>query len=114
MSRARRSADELIAEALEHFSRAVDYSHRDLSDQLTLDAVAMRLSAGIETLTHVDDVVLMRILGEQWRSMRGMRNRLAHGYAFIDAVVVRTTVERNLPPVVEALESHLNKNGWCR
>lgn len=97
MSRARRSADELIAEALEHFSRAVDYSHRDLSDQLTLDAVAMRLSAGIETLTHVDDVVLMRILGEQWRSMRGMRNRLAHGYAFFAADESVLGAHRGLP-----------------
>ena len=37
--------------------------------------------------------------------MRGMRNRIAHDYGFIDDAIVRQTVLVNLPPVVEALRA---------
>lgn len=107
MSRGNRTTQELIAEALEHFDRAVEYSKRDLSDQLTLDAIAMRLSAGIDALTRVEDGVLTSILGDQWPKMRGMRNRMAHGYAFVNSVIIVKTVESNLPPVVDILREQL-------
>ena len=35
--------------------------------------------------------------------MRGMRNRIAHDYGFIDNAIVQQTVLVNLPPVIEAL-----------
>lgn len=37
-----------------------------------------------------------------WRSIRGMRNRIAHGYFDIDLHVVWRTVAE-LPPLIEAL-----------
>ncbi|RLP06435.1 HepT-like ribonuclease domain-containing protein [Propionibacterium australiense] len=110
MSRQNRTTEELIAEALEHFDHAVEYSKRDLSDQLTLDAIAMRLSAGIDSLMHVEDGVLTSILGDQWPKMRGMRNRMAHGYAFVNSVIIVETVEGNLPPVVDVLRARLGEN----
>ena len=50
MSPAGQTTAEIIAETLEHFDIAINYSQRDLSDQIVIDAVAMRLSAGVEAL----------------------------------------------------------------
>ena len=38
-----------------------------------------------------------------WRSMRGMRNRIAHGYFEIDLDVVWETVKAALPQLLERL-----------
>ena len=105
MSPAGRTAAEIIAEALEHFDVAISHSERDLSDQIVIDAIAMRLLAGVEALGALDPDTRARILGGQWPKMRGMRNRLAHDYGFIDEAIVRQTVLGNLPPVIEALRA---------
>ena len=66
MSSAGRTTAEIIAEALEHFDIAISYSQRDLSDQIVIDAVAMRLSAGVEALGALDPDTRTRLLGDQW------------------------------------------------
>jgi len=38
-----------------------------------------------------------------WRSMRGMRNRIAHGYFDINLEVVRDTVQAALPELLQVL-----------
>ncbi len=38
-----------------------------------------------------------------WRGIRGMRNRIAHGYFDIDLRVVWTTVQVELPPLIRHL-----------
>ncbi|NVM74852.1 uncharacterized protein with HEPN domain [Duganella sp. SG902] len=40
-----------------------------------------------------------------WRNMKGMRNRIAHGYFDIDLAVVWDTVQEALPRLVEVLPS---------
>jgi uncharacterized protein with HEPN domain len=40
-----------------------------------------------------------------WRNMRGMRNRMAHGYFQIDFEVVWDTVQTALPDLIERLAS---------
>lgn len=39
-----------------------------------------------------------------WRSMRGMRNRIAHGYYEVDLNVVWETVQTALPPLRSELD----------
>ena len=39
-----------------------------------------------------------------WRSMRGMRNRIAHGYFDIDLAVVWDTLQTALPKLKDQLE----------
>lgn len=65
----------------------------------------MRLSAGVEALGALDSDTRTRLLGSQWPKMRGMRNRIAHDYGFIDNAIVQQTVLVNLPPVIEALRA---------
>ena len=40
-----------------------------------------------------------------WRSIRGMRNRIAHGYFDVDLGVVWQTVEVELPTLIDRLEA---------
>lgn len=43
--------------------------------------------------------------GIPWRGVRGMRNRIAHGYFDIDLAVVWRTVQAELPLLVERLSA---------
>lgn len=49
-----RTATEILTDALAHLTTTVAYGERDLSDQMVIDAVCMRLSAAIETLATLD------------------------------------------------------------
>lgn len=40
-----------------------------------------------------------------WRNMRGMRNRITHGYFDINLEVVWSTVQTSLPELLEKLQS---------
>lgn len=46
--------------------------------------------------------------GVPWQDVIGMRNHLIHGYADVDLAIVLATVQRDLPPMVEALRRWLN------
>ena len=43
----RRLAKQMLAEALAHFEVVAEYGEGDLTDQKTVDAICMRLSAGV-------------------------------------------------------------------
>ncbi len=75
-----RSEEEVLHEALTHFELMLEHAQRDVIDQLVVDAVCMRLSAGVETLNRLDPSVRDRMFGDSWPLMWGMRNRIAHGY----------------------------------
>lgn len=45
--------------------------------------------------------------GIPWRQMIAMRNRLIHGYFDVDPAVVWSTVQSDLPPLLEGLETAL-------
>ena len=44
----RKQPKQVLEEAMAHFEVVADYGSGDLSDQKTIDAICMRLSAGIE------------------------------------------------------------------
>jgi uncharacterized protein with HEPN domain len=46
--------------------------------------------------------------GVQWRGMRGMRNRIAHGYFDINLDVVWETVQTALPELLKQLSGARN------
>ena len=77
-----------------------------LADTRTQQAVTMNLviigEAATKLLQEYGDF-LNRHPGVSWRSMKGMRNRLAHGYFAIDLDVVWETVQTALPELREQL-----------
>jgi uncharacterized protein with HEPN domain len=79
-----------------------------MDDLRTQRAVVMSLmilgEAAARTLSEYPDFA-QASPGIPWRSIRGMRNRIAHGYFDVDLNVVWSTVQSELPDLVERLES---------
>ncbi|MES2949505.1 MAG: DUF86 domain-containing protein [Pseudomonadota bacterium] len=78
-----------------------------MQDKRTQQAVVMSLIVLGEAATKImDQYPAFAELHKQipWRSMRGMRNRIAHGYFDINLEVVWDTVQTALP----ALEAQLD------
>jgi uncharacterized protein with HEPN domain len=96
-----------LGEARAHFELMRQYSRGNLDDQLVIDAVCMRLSAGLEALAGLDAATLDRLFGDAWPLMWGMRNRIAHGYLLVDPAIVRRTVEHDLPTIMAVIEAEL-------
>lgn len=46
-----------------------------------------------------------------WSLMRGMRNRLMHGYHAVDEVLMWKTVQNDLPPLKQQLVALLQSGG---
>ena len=77
-----------------------------LNDKRTQQAVIMSLIIIGEAATKVMDSYTEFALAHHeipWRSMRGMRNRIAHGYFDINLDVVWDTVQTALPALLEQL-----------
>jgi uncharacterized protein with HEPN domain len=81
-----------------------DFEH----DKRTQQAVVMSLIVLGEAATKVMDQH-PKFAGQHpeiaWRSMRGMRNRIAHGYFDIDLAVVWDTLQTALPTLKAQLNS---------
>lgn len=78
-----------------------------LADKRTQQAVIMSLIVLGEAATKVMDrhpEFASAHTQVPWRNMRGMRNRIAHGYFDIDLDVVWDTVQNALPPLRVALK----------
>ena len=77
-----------------------------LTDKRTQQAVIMSLIIIGEAATKVMDVYSEFAQEHQevpWRNMRGMRNRIAHGYFDINLDVVWETVQEWLPVLLQQL-----------
>lgn len=103
-----RSSNELLHEALVHLELATGYADGQELEQVFIDAICMRLSAGIEVLEKLKPDERQRIFGATWPLMWGMRNRIAHGYLLVSGEIVRRTAEVDLPHIVEAVRRELD------
>lgn len=77
-----------------------------LEDRRTQQAVIMSLIIIGEASTKIMDQhpdFASRHPQVPWRSMRGMRNRIAHGYFDINLDVVWDTIQSALPDLLECL-----------
>ena len=68
-----RQPKQVLQEAMTHFEVVADYGSGDLSDQKTIDAICMRLSAGIEALSGLSADEREAQFLDVWSQMWGMR-----------------------------------------
>lgn len=101
----------LLREALVDLALAAEYANRQDLDQLTIDAICMRLSAGIEVLSQLDADTRAGLFNNNWQLMWGMRNRIAHGYLLVDSDIVRKTIEVDLPDICQTIKQALRDSG---
>lgn len=69
-----------------------------MDDPLGFDATSLRLSVAIDCVTRLPQDLQDVAYGDQRSAIRAMRNRIAHGYFWIDPDVVRDTVRHDLDP----------------
>ena len=106
------AAGELLEHMREAARQAVDYveglAREDfLADKRTQQAVILNPIILGEAATRLMDrfsAICEAHPEIEWRSMRGMRNRIAHGYYDINLDVVWETVSSALPELVKRLE----------
>lgn len=90
----------------EHLSRGP--AGDPLADGLVFDAVRVRLIEIGEAVKDLDPALLGRERGLPWRSIAGMRDRLAHRYFDTDHAIVSATCRRDLPELRAAVERLLH------
>jgi len=112
-----------LADYLDHMQQAaadacsfVEGLHKEdfLEDKRTQQAVIMSLIILGEAATKVMDGYAEFAQAHaqvQWRSMRGMRNRIAHGYFDINLDVVWDTVQTALPALLKQLPAVRQRAG---
>ncbi len=85
----------------------LDHAQGGVTDQLVIDAMCMRLSAGLEVLNRLDPDVRDGLFGEDWPLMWGMRNRIVHGYLLVEPGIVRRTLDIDIPAIVDQIHKAL-------
>lgn len=105
-----RKPDEILRDALAHFETMLAYAEHELDGQLVIDAICMRLSAGIEALATLEPEVRDQLFGIDWPVMWGMRNRIAHGYMLVDTAIVRQTLAQDIPKIIDRIQDRLGSS----
>jgi uncharacterized protein with HEPN domain len=103
-----RTTTELLTDALSHFELALEYSRSSESTQMAVDAMCLRLAAGIEALGRLDESTRSELFGDDWLDMWGIRNRIAHGYTLVNLDIIRETMAVDVPAMAGAIEDALN------
>ena len=70
------------------------------------DAVALRISVLGEAAHKIDQATETRLPGIPFKSIRGMRNRLAHDYGAVGFRIVWAVTQEEVDPLIAALESY--------
>lgn len=93
-----RTDRELLADAMDHLDMLHRHLERtDLDEQLVADAVALRLAAAIESVARISRERRDEAFGDEWPLIWATRNRIAHGYAYIDLGMIAATIENDIP-----------------
>lgn len=95
--------EQILSTALYHLDKALSHAAAGLSEEIVLDACALRLVAMVDACSKLAPEELLHLFGRDWPLMRGMRNRIMHGYAVVSAEVLRQTIEEELPLVREKI-----------
>jgi uncharacterized protein with HEPN domain len=88
-----------------------DRKRADLDVDRTLGLAILRCVEIVgEAASRVPVDIQGRYPNIPWPQIIGMRNRLVHGYDIVDYDIVWSTVTRDLPPLITALEKIVSSN----
>lgn len=111
-----RSARDHLSDILEAITAVESYTRSGKAafqeSAMTRDAVAARLIQIGQAVkdAQAEGLALPKLAPEiPWRSIAGMRDRLAHKYSLLDTALVWGVVERDLPALRRAVEALLRK-----
>ena len=69
------------------------------------DAVALRLSVLGESAHRIDKATAAALPSIPFKSIRGLRNRIAHDYGAVDFKIVWAVAQQEIGPLIAALEN---------
>lgn len=90
----------------QNYTRAMSYD-QFCEDPKTLKAVVWNLTIIGEAARHIPPSAEAAFPEIPWPQIRGMRNRIVHGYEQIDWEIVWKAVQEELPPLVPLFEKML-------
>lgn len=102
---------QFACKAVQGFLHGVSFE-RFTGDLLLCSGVERQLQnmgEALAQLPRLDPELVMQV--PEHRAVIGFRNVLVHGYATLDQQVVWTAVHRDLPNLLQAVESALSKLG---
>jgi len=70
------------------------------------DAVALRISVLGESAGKIDRATEVALPAIPFKSLRGMRNRIAHDYGAVDFKIVWAVTQDEIDPLIAALEEY--------
>lgn len=70
------------------------------------DAVALRISVLGESARRIDRTTEAALPGFPFKSIRGMRNRIAHDYGAVDFKIVWAVTQEEIEPLIAALAAY--------
>lgn len=70
------------------------------------DAVALRISVLGESAHKIDKATEVALPAIPFKSIRGMRNRIAHDYGAVDIRIVWAVMQTEIQPLIAALETY--------
>lgn len=89
----------------EAISLAGNFGRRDLDTNRMLQLSLVRLVEIVgEAASRMSPASRLRHPQIPWAQIAGMRNRLIHGYDFVDYDILWQTVKEDLPALIAALE----------
>jgi uncharacterized protein with HEPN domain len=78
------------------------------------DAVALRISVLGESAHKIDKTTEAALPAIPFKSIRGMRNRIAHDYGAVDFKIVWAVTQEEIEPLMMALEAYFQKRAAPR
>ena len=101
-----------VRDVLAAVTAAIDYSDGHdaetfAADRKTVDAVIRNLVVMGESVRWIPGPIKERHPDVPWTTMRAVRNIVVHEYFGVDLEILWETVQLDLPPLVERLESVL-------
>ena len=82
-----------------------------LGDTMVQDAVTRNLQVLAESTRRLSDGLKARRSEVDWRAIAAFRNVIVHDYLGLDIPQVWTIVERDVPPLKQAIEAALRDAG---
>ena len=73
------------------------------------DAVALRLSVLGESAGKIDSTTAAILPGIPFKSIRGLRNRIAHDYGAVDFRIVWAVTQAEIEPLIATLETYFSR-----
>jgi uncharacterized protein with HEPN domain len=70
------------------------------------DAVALRISVLGESAHKIDKATEATLSSIPFKSIRGMRNRIAHDYGAVDFKIVWAVTQEEIAPLIAALDAY--------